>query len=135
MSLSRGTALCPSHPMYRSRTLPLPGSTSRSYAEASFDLVGPGDVFTREARGDARERFELTVQPAPAIFLEVGYAEPLQQDSRFIAEALRIDELIGSDGSLPSPWSDERVDELVDVAADPQAQPDVALGDVHRSPP
>jgi hypothetical protein len=57
----------------------------RTHTEAPFDLLGPGDLPTRQARGDAFNRFKLTAQPPPTIFLEVGVAETVQEELRFIA--------------------------------------------------
>ena len=93
------------------------------------------DVVPCEARRGACDRFELTAQPPPTVVREVGVAEPVQEELRFIVETPGIDRLIDGDGHLPLRGIDERVDEPVDepvdVATHLQAEPYVAFRRVH----
>ncbi len=104
----------------------------RPYAEAPFDLVGPAHLGTGQACRDALERLELTAQPPRA-----GRPRARRRRARPGAPPPRpgavpwVGELLGRDLALPLGRPDVRVDEAVDVTTDAEAEPDVALGEVH----
>jgi hypothetical protein len=100
-----------------------------THAETSFDLVCPGDLLTGQPVGDAYEGLELATQPSPAILREVGLPETVEEELRLVAEGLRIDGLLGLDGTLHLRGADERVDEPVQMPAHAQAEPHVSLRD------
>ena len=77
----------------------------------------------------AKKGFELTTQPSPAVFREVGDAETVEEELRLVAEGLRIDGLLGLDGPLHLRGADVRVDEPVQMPAHAQAEPHVSLRD------
>ena len=103
----------------------------RPYAEAPFDLVGPAHLGTGQACRDALERLELPAQPAAPVLLEARAVEFVQQRGGLVAEACRVDGPLALDLVLPLGRPDVGVDEAVDVRLHAQAQPDVALREVH----
>jgi hypothetical protein len=99
MSFSRGTAFAPSHGMWRSRTVPPPGSTSSSRrCTASKRLVSV--ILGRTPR-------------------QVGALKPAEKRHRLVTETHRVDRPLGRDLALALARTGECVDEAVDVTTDP----------------
>ena len=97
-------------------------------AVAPLDLVDERDLLARKAARDGLETKQLGAQPVPALFLEP--VEVLDQRGRVAGDVGRREELLGVHALLDLRRAEVRVDETVDVAAEPEAELEVALRDV-----
>ena len=97
-------------------------------AVAAFDLVGVGDLLAREPAGDGLGTDELRPEPGPPALFEP--VQVFEQRGCVAREAGRVAELLGLDPLFDLRRPVVGVDEPFDMATEPQAELEVASGNV-----
>jgi hypothetical protein len=99
-------------------------------AVAATDSLSPRDLLPGDELRDANEPFDLPREPAPPPRILVPALDVREQRRGLVAERLRSGRLFGVDGVLQLRRAEVAVDQPVQVLAEPEAELDVALGDL-----
>ena len=100
-------------------------------AVAALDLVGVRDVLAREHAGVGSQPADLISEPAAALLVEIrGRDDGLRQGVRVGREIAGIDQRLRGDRGRELGRPVVRVDEAVDVPAEPEPEGQVALDHV-----